>query len=153
RLRRGASERGGVWGAISGPPTSVGETSGVNPEARHGCAGARPSVGGCGGPYRGLPRQSARHPVSTPRRATAAPGRVRAWGGVGGHIGASHVSRRDIRCQPRGAPRLRRGASERGGVWGAISGPPTSVGETSGVNPEARHGCAGARPSAGGSGG
>src|SRR5207245_5147915 len=34
------------------------ETSCVNPEARHGCAGARPSDGGCGGPYRGPPRRS-----------------------------------------------------------------------------------------------
>src|SRR5438552_4912208 len=30
--------------------------------------------------------------------------------------------------QPRGAPRLRRGASERWGVWGAGSGPPTTIG-------------------------
>src|SRR5205085_2481130 len=29
-----------------------------------------------------------------PRRATAPPGRVRAWGGVGGHIGAPHGDRR-----------------------------------------------------------
>src|SRR3989475_3841168 len=34
------------------------ETSCVKPEARHGCAGARPSDGGCGGPYRGPPRRS-----------------------------------------------------------------------------------------------
>ena len=34
-------------------------------------------------------------------------------------------------CQPRGAPRLRRGASERRGVWGAMSGPPTVVGGSS----------------------
>ena len=32
-----------------------------------------------------------RHPVSTPRRATAPPGRVRASGGVGGHVGAPHI--------------------------------------------------------------
>src|SRR5213594_148620 len=34
------------------------ETSCVKPEARHGCAGARPSDGGCGGPYRGPPRRA-----------------------------------------------------------------------------------------------
>src|SRR5213594_2186590 len=34
------------------------ETSCVTPEARHGCAGARPSDGGCGGPYRGPSRRS-----------------------------------------------------------------------------------------------
>src|SRR5436189_1468406 len=45
-------------GAISGPPTTIDETSCVKPEARHGCAGARPSDGGCGGPYRGPPRRS-----------------------------------------------------------------------------------------------
>jgi len=32
-----------------------------------------------------------RHPVSIPRRATASPGRVRASGGVGGHLGVPHV--------------------------------------------------------------
>ncbi len=32
-----------------------------------------------------------RHPVSTSRRATAPPGRGRARGGVGGHVGAPHV--------------------------------------------------------------
>src|SRR5204863_6640432 len=44
--------RGGGGRASAGPPTSTGETAGVN-EARHGCAGARPSVGGRRGPYRG----------------------------------------------------------------------------------------------------
>src|SRR5206468_2625901 len=34
-----------------------------------------------------------------------------------------------ILCRARGAPRLRRGASERWGVWGAISGPPTTIDE------------------------
>src|SRR3989454_11455561 len=34
------------------------ETSCGKPEARHGCAGARPSDGGCGGPYRGPPQRS-----------------------------------------------------------------------------------------------
>jgi len=29
--------------------------------------------------------------VPIPRRATAVPGRVRAWGGVGGHVGAPHL--------------------------------------------------------------
>jgi len=29
--------------------------------------------------------------VPIPRRATAVPGRVRAWGGVGGHVGARHL--------------------------------------------------------------
>src|SRR5258705_1291736 len=33
----------------------------------------------------------------------------------------------DDLADSRGAPRLRRGASERRGVWGAISGPPTST--------------------------
>src|SRR3989441_1219918 len=42
----------------SSPARSTGETSCVTPEARHGCAGARPSDGGCGGPYRGPPRRS-----------------------------------------------------------------------------------------------
>src|SRR3989449_8028301 len=31
---------------MSGPPTTIDETSCVKPEARHGCAGARPSAGG-----------------------------------------------------------------------------------------------------------
>src|SRR3989475_7215110 len=41
---------------MSGPPTSSDETFWVKAEARHGCAGARPSEGGCGGPCRGPPR-------------------------------------------------------------------------------------------------
>src|SRR5256712_9569978 len=41
---------------MSGPPTSSDETFCVKAEARHGCAGARPSEGGCGGPCRGPPR-------------------------------------------------------------------------------------------------
>src|SRR5213083_3009064 len=43
---------------MSGPPTTIDETSCAKPEARHGCAGARPSDGGCGGPSRGPPRRS-----------------------------------------------------------------------------------------------
>src|SRR3989475_4451366 len=43
---------------MSGPPTTIDETSCAKPEARHGCAGARPSDGGCGGPCRGPPRRS-----------------------------------------------------------------------------------------------
>src|SRR5882672_8460405 len=73
---------------MSGPPTAIDEPSCDESEARHGCAGARPSDGGCGGPCRGPPRRSMSRPVTSPRRATAAPGRVRALGGVGGHIGA-----------------------------------------------------------------
>src|SRR5881397_89567 len=44
------------------------ETSCVKPRARHGCAGARPSDGGCGGPYRGPPPRS----MSPTRRALLA---------------------------------------------------------------------------------
>src|SRR5207249_2220565 len=47
----------GVWGAMSGPPTSADEPSFVAVGARHGFAGARPGVGGCGGPCRGPPRR------------------------------------------------------------------------------------------------
>src|SRR5438046_1359864 len=43
---------------MSGPPTTIDETSCAKPEARHGCAGARPSDEGSGGPYRGPPRRS-----------------------------------------------------------------------------------------------
>src|SRR6266849_5650255 len=43
---------------MSGPPTSIDETFCDEAEARHGCAGARPSDGGCGGPCRGPPRRS-----------------------------------------------------------------------------------------------
>src|SRR5437764_7827365 len=38
----------------------------------------------------------------------------------------------------RGAPRLRRGASERWGVWGAISGPPTTIDEPAADRPADR---------------
>src|SRR5881296_553425 len=57
------------WWRRASPSRSIGtarswwrddETSCVKPEARHGCAGARPSDGGCGGPYRGPPRRSMR---------------------------------------------------------------------------------------------
>src|SRR5262249_9266295 len=40
--------------------------------------------------------------------------------------------------QSRGAPRLRRGASERGGVWGAISGPPSLDNEPRALHPASR---------------
>src|SRR5438876_8191382 len=43
---------------MSGPPTSADERSCVDVEARHGFAGARPRVGGCGGPCRGPPRRT-----------------------------------------------------------------------------------------------
>src|SRR3989442_4389880 len=52
------------WWRRASPSRSIGtarswwrddETSWVKPEARHGCAGARPSAGGCGGPSRGPP--------------------------------------------------------------------------------------------------
>src|SRR5437773_1730171 len=43
---------------MSGPPTSDDERSCVDVEARHGFAGARPRVGGCGGPCRGPPRRT-----------------------------------------------------------------------------------------------
>src|SRR5688572_1504386 len=38
-------------------------------------------------------------------------------------------------CQPRGAPRLCRGAPERWGVWGAMSGPPTTNSERAARGP------------------
>src|SRR5206468_540879 len=60
------------WWRRASPSRSIGtarswwrddETSCVKPEARHGCAGARPSDGGCGGPYRGPPRRMTRRHV------------------------------------------------------------------------------------------
>src|SRR5881227_4484697 len=56
-------------------------------------------------------------------------GARRTLGSVRGHVGAPHVNARAMSgplAPDRGAPRLGRGASERWGVWGAISGPPTS---------------------------
>jgi class 3 adenylate cyclase len=49
----------------------------------------------------------------------------------------------DDLADSRGAPRLRRGASERRGVWGAISGPPTS---TDGLEVRVRVGIHSGRP-------
>src|SRR5438132_10451933 len=47
-----------------------------------------------------------RHPVATPRRATAPLGRVRASGGVGGHVGAAVTTRViEERHDSFGAPR------------------------------------------------
>src|SRR5437899_950231 len=48
-----------------------------------------------------------RHPVSKPRRATAVPGRVRAMGGVGGHIGAPPADRAARAAEP-AAPAAKR---------------------------------------------
>src|SRR5438309_2701723 len=79
----------------------------------------------------------------------APPGRSECLG-VGGHIGASRFSRKledrhgsagavrmfgcggpyrglKVLAQVRGPPRLRRGGPNVWGVWGAISGPPTST--------------------------
>src|SRR5207247_1078874 len=58
RMACARPSRGTGRGARRPPRGGRDETSCVNPEARHGCAGARPSDGGCGGPYRGPPRRS-----------------------------------------------------------------------------------------------
>src|SRR5206468_6527883 len=51
------------------------------------------------------------------------------WNDRGANIGAPQDDRGDILSPARGVPRRRRGASERWGVWGAISGPPTTIDE------------------------
>src|SRR5439155_16321406 len=64
-------------------------------------------------------RQNSR--VAASQRATAPGGAASTASGTGTRAMA-------MGCwQVRGAPRLRRGASERWGVWGAISGPPTTL--------------------------
>src|SRR5213592_2120682 len=66
-------------------------------------------------------RQNSR--VAASQRATAPGGAASTASGTGTRAMA-------MGCwQVRGAPRLRRGASERWGVWGAISGPPTTIDE------------------------
>src|SRR5207248_3090838 len=121
RLRRGATNVGGLGGHFGAPSPSR------NTEARHGSAGARRASGGLGaisGPH--LRR-------ATQRRATAPPGRDErrgAWGPFRGPISVA---------QHRGAPRLRRGATNVVGLGGHFGAPSPSR------NTEARHGSAGAR--------
>src|SRR5215470_13555821 len=54
------------------------ESSSSVPEARHGCAGARPSAGGCGGPCRGPPRRMTAR-VAAPPMLEADVRDARAW--------------------------------------------------------------------------
>src|SRR5438128_8169006 len=132
RLRRAASKRGGHGGHF-GPPVE-GERE---IEARHGCAGPRPSEGGMGAISGPQWKANARS-----RRATAAPGRVQARGAWGPFRAPS-----GRRTRERGAPRLRRARAKRGGHGGHF-GPPVEGERES----EARHGCAGPAPSEGGMG-
>jgi hypothetical protein len=141
RLRRDAAERWGVWGAMSGPPTHHFATSRrVTAPPRRGRAS-----GGLGGPPRpplaaslhrgasqfrrdaskrwgvwGAMSAPRSHHLTRSRRATARPERGRASGGLGGPPRPPLAASRH-----RGASRLRRDASKRWGVWGAMSGPPT----------------------------
>src|SRR5947207_11313725 len=60
----------------------------------------------------------------------AASQRASAPGGAASTASGTGTRAMAMGCwQVRGAPRLRRGASERWGVWGAISGPPTTIDE------------------------
>src|SRR5436309_3222319 len=65
------------------------------------------------GPFRGPGDANAKS-----RSGPAPPGRFRALGGMGGHFVAPGTP-----TPNRGAARLRRGASERWGVWGPFRGP------------------------------
>src|SRR5438128_5653168 len=105
RLRRAASKRGGHGGHF-GPPVE-GERE---IEARHGYAGPRPSEGGMGAISGPQWKANARS-----RRATATPGRVQARGAWG-----PFRAPRGRRTRDRGAPRLRRAASKRGGHGGHL---------------------------------
>src|SRR5207249_6762757 len=49
RLRRGGPSAGGVWGAMSGPPITLGACRSI--EGCHGFAGAPRACGGYGGPF------------------------------------------------------------------------------------------------------
>src|SRR5438067_12131486 len=68
----------------------------------------------------GRARQNSR--AAARRRATGPGGAASTASGTGTGTRATAIGGRGVR----GAPRLGRGASERGGVWGAISGPPTT---------------------------
>src|SRR6266403_4728398 len=99
-------------------------------------------------------RRSRRVTVLEERHGLA--GARRTLGSVRGHVGAPHVNARAMSgplAPDRGAPRLGRGASERWGVWGAMSGPLTSMGgpcRGRSRRIEERHGLAGARRTLGG---
>src|SRR5207249_893139 len=82
------------------------ETSCVKPEARHGCAGARPSDGGCGGPYRG-----------PPRRAMSVKGKKVGFVGAG-NMGEAGGEGGETRWAGRGAPRGGGGGGRGGGGGG-----------------------------------
>jgi len=115
RLRRAVSERG-AWGARPRPPVAL------HPhEGRPGFAGAVSERGDLGRPSRppvalhpheGRPGFSGPSPSARPGAPVAAPGRV---------------------TPPRGAARLRRAVSERGGAWGApVRGPRSRYAPTRG---------------------
>src|SRR5439155_65232 len=90
RHGRGAGARAaGAARRVHRAPPRAGRTIPHGTRKRAGAPAAR----GCGGP-RGRRRGKwvrMRQWVPIPRRATAVPGRVRAWGGVGGHVGAPHL--------------------------------------------------------------
>src|SRR5207249_6717007 len=87
-------------------------------ERRHGYAGAPASAGGLGGPFEA--REDANGKSSG---VTATPGRLRAPGGLGGPSRPARTPTGN-----RAASRLRRGACERRGAWGALRGPPCNQG-------------------------
>src|SRR5436309_15679111 len=80
RLRRGASERWGVWGAISWPRGRQRQI-----EERPGSAGALPSVGGRGGQF-GAPGPPTRDRGAA-RLGRGAAERWGVWGGLAGLAG------------------------------------------------------------------
>src|SRR5262249_38138539 len=93
------------------------------PEARHGCAGARPNVRGCGGPCRGPPRRLNQAGV-IPRGATAAPGRVRRLVGGGGGPTPPRARKEAAGGRGGGARRGGGGGVGGGGGGGARRRPP-----------------------------
>src|SRR6267142_610754 len=107
----GRPERGGGWGAMSGPPCAGARSR------RATAPPGRPERWGVWGAISGPPCAGARS-----RRATAPPGRPErggVWGAISGPPCAGARSRRAT--APPGRP-------ERWGGWGAISGPPISSG-------------------------
>src|SRR5438093_215829 len=83
RSRRLSRSRPAVGGVLVDPVLSGVDRRRRRARAARGCGGPRERRRGKSVPMRQW--------VPIPRRATAVPGRVRAWGGVGGHVGAPHL--------------------------------------------------------------